>query len=88
LLHQLREAGIRCDCDFVGRSVKAQMREANRQNARFALVLGESELADGTISVKDMAASTQEVLPLADAITKLKIEDADATVARYFAVPD
>ncbi|HVF10687.1 MAG TPA: histidine--tRNA ligase [Abditibacteriaceae bacterium] len=88
ILHQLREAGIRCDCDFVGRSIKAQMREANRQNARFALVLGDNELAEGTVSLKDMAAGTQEVLPLPAAIAKLKLEDADAAVARYFAESD
>ena len=88
VLHQLREAGIRCDCDFVGRSIKAQMREANRQNARFALVLGENELSSGTLAVKEMATSTQEVLSMAAAIAKLKLVGADDAVARYFAHED
>jgi histidyl-tRNA synthetase len=47
--------------------------------------LGENELASGTLAVKDMATSIQEVLPLAAAIAKLKLTDADDTVARYFA---
>ena len=72
ILRGLRAAGIRCDCDFVGRSVKAQMREANRQAARFTLLLGDNELATGEIAVKDMAAGTQETMPLAAAIDKLK----------------
>jgi histidyl-tRNA synthetase len=72
ILHQLRGAGISCDCDFVGRGVKAQMREANRQAARFTLLLGDDELAQGTIAVKDMATSVQESLPLEAAIEKLK----------------
>jgi histidyl-tRNA synthetase len=72
ILKQLRDAGIRCDCDFVGRSVKAQMREANRQNARYVLLLGEDELAQGAIALKDMAEGNQEVMPLDQAITVLK----------------
>lgn len=72
ILHQLREAGIRVDSDFVGRSVKAQMRESNRQGARYTLILGESELAANSIAVKNMEAGTQEVLPLAEAIELLK----------------
>lgn len=73
VLHALRAAGIACDCDFVGRSMRAQMREANRQNARFALILGEDELAKNLIALKDMEAGTQDVLLLSDAIEKLKL---------------
>lgn len=72
ILWQLREGGVMCDIDFVGRSMKAQMREANRQKARFALIMGESELATQSIAVKDMESGEQEVLPIADAIEKLK----------------
>lgn len=84
VLKQLREAGIRADCDFVGRSIKAQMREANRQTAQFALILGDNELAENTIALKDMTAGTQEVLPMQQAIEKLKIANADEEVSRYF----
>lgn len=63
VLRCLREAGVLCDSDFVGRSVRAQMREANRQNARFALMLGDNELESGTIAVKDMVTGEQEVMP-------------------------
>ncbi len=84
ILHRLRAAGISADCDFVGRSVKAQMREANRQQACFALLLGDNEMAAGTITLRDLNASTQGELPLEAAIEKLKSFDADATVARYF----
>lgn len=77
LLKQLREAGIRCDSDFVGRSVKAQMREANRQAARYTLLLGSDELAQETIALKDMAASTQETLPRDAAVTRLQAAQRD-----------
>jgi histidyl-tRNA synthetase len=85
VLSRLRRAGIRSDCDFVGRSLRAQMREANRQNARFALILGDNELAEDKVAVKDMAAGTQEIVPTPQAIQKLQEASADETVARYFA---
>ena len=84
VLRALRDAGIRCDSDFVGRSMRAQMREANRQNARFALIVGESELAENALAVKNMESGEQEILPMAQAIEKLKMADGDALVAGYF----
>jgi histidyl-tRNA synthetase len=71
ILHQFRENGITCDCDYVGRSMRAQMREANRQQARFALILGGDELANNTIAVKDMESGEQKVLSLQEAIELL-----------------
>lgn len=47
------------------RSLKAQMRAANRAGARWALILGSNELASGTVVCKDMAASQQETIPRA-----------------------
>ena len=72
LLHQLRAAGISCDCDFVGRSVKAQMREANRQGAPFVLMLGEDELAQGKVTLKNMADSSQQLVTMDEAIAVLQ----------------
>ena len=48
------------------------MREANRQNARFTLLLGDDEIAAGTVALKDMQSSTQTTLLLSDAIEQLK----------------
>ncbi len=72
ILRELRVAGVQVDCDFVGRSMRAQMREANRQNASFALIVGETELEENSLAVKNMQEGTQEVLPIAEAIEKLK----------------
>ncbi len=72
LLHQLRAAGIRCDSDLAGRGMRAQMRESNRQNARFTLILGADELAQNTIAVKNMESGEQETLSRDDAIAELK----------------
>ncbi len=50
----LRGRGISVELDYLGRSVKAQMREANRQRARYTVVIGENELKSGRAKLKDM----------------------------------
>ena len=72
ILANLRENGINSDRDFAGRSMRAQMREANRQNARFVLIVGEDELAAGTVSLKNMTLGEQETLEMARAIEILR----------------
>jgi histidyl-tRNA synthetase len=71
ILSGLRAAGLRADMDFAGKSFKSQMRAADRSGARFALILGDDELAAGTISVKDMESASQEIVPIADCARRL-----------------
>lgn len=59
LVTGLRQAGLRGDMDFEGRSLKAQMREANRSGARCALILGSEEARRGVVKVKDMRGGTE-----------------------------
>ena len=54
LLARVRAAGLSADMDFEGRSLKAQLRAANRRNALVCLILGEDELSRGEVTVKDM----------------------------------
>ncbi|MCD6520087.1 MAG: histidine--tRNA ligase [Anaerolineae bacterium] len=54
LLSEVREAGIRAIISFGDRSLKAQLRNANREQVRYALVLGEDELAAGEVLLQDM----------------------------------
>jgi histidyl-tRNA synthetase len=62
-LKKIRRAGLRAEQDMLSRSVKAQMREANRQNAAFVILLGEDELNKKTFSVKLMEQGTQVEIP-------------------------
>ena len=64
LVRAVRSAGLSCDCDLVGRSLKAQMREANRSRARFALIVGDDELAANVVALKDLDSATQTSLSL------------------------
>ena len=64
LAETLRTAGLRVEVALGGRSMKAQMKAADRSGARFALVVGDDEIAAGTVSVRDLAAFTQETVAL------------------------
>jgi histidyl-tRNA synthetase len=64
ILAQLRAQGICADTDYENKSLKAAMRKANDLAARFVLILGDDELKEKTIMLKDMTTSTQEKIPL------------------------
>lgn len=50
----LRDNGIYAQCDTVGRSVKAQMKYANKIDSKFSLILGENEISENKANVKNM----------------------------------
>ncbi|MCX7985196.1 MAG: histidine--tRNA ligase [Bacteroidetes bacterium] len=56
---ELRARGIAVELDYQGRSIKAQMREANKQGARYVLVLGSNELVSGKGMVKEMVSGKE-----------------------------
>jgi len=60
----LRRAGLSGDMDFEGRSLKAQMRTANKAGARYALLIGPEEAEKGMVKVKDMKEGSERLLPL------------------------
>jgi len=62
LARDLRREGLRCEVGTRGGSLKSQLRRANALGARVVLILGESELADGVVQVKDLEGHTQERL--------------------------
>jgi len=64
LVQDLRRAGLPAATDYAGRSLKAQMKEANRQGAWFALIIGEDELARNEATLRDMRTATQEAVKL------------------------
>lgn len=56
---QLRKAGISADMDYTGRKLKAQMKSADRKQAAFVIIVGESELQSGKAALKEMATGEQ-----------------------------
>jgi len=75
LAQELRVAGVAADLDFEGRSLKAQMRSANRMNARYALIVGEDELASGAVTVRDMGTSNQEKVARDKLLNRLRADE-------------
>jgi histidyl-tRNA synthetase len=64
LARALRGAGLRVVTGDASRSLRAQLRHANALGAHYALVLGAKELADGTITVRDLSDASQQTLPI------------------------
>lgn len=72
LLGALREAGIRSDMDYMDRKMKAQMKSADRLDARTVVLIGEDEVTEGVAILKNMADGAQEKVPVAELVQKLK----------------
>ncbi|CQR46941.1 Histidine--tRNA ligase [Paraliobacillus sp. PM-2] len=72
LVYTLRKAGIQVDKDYQGKKFKAQFKTADRLNAKYVLILGEEELANNVVNVKDMATGEQKQIRIADIETTLE----------------
>jgi histidyl-tRNA synthetase len=64
LMSQLQRQGVRVESDLEGKSLKSQMRRADKVRSRFSLIVGEEELARGEGMLKDMDAGSQEPILL------------------------
>jgi len=71
LAKQLRRRGWTCEVDGRGLSVKAMLRRANSLGSTLALLIGDSELERGVVTVKNLAAHEQDEVPLEDAAATL-----------------
>jgi histidyl-tRNA synthetase len=76
LSYVLRDAGIGARLAFARdrRSMKSQMREANRKRARFVLVIGESELEDGMVTIRPLDGGDQITIPVDAVVDWLVIQ--------------
>ena len=71
LVGDLRAAGIGALISFGERSLKAQLRQANRQEVAFALIIGEREAEAGQVTVRDMVKGEQHPVALEEVTTWL-----------------
>ena len=71
LVHDLRLLGISADYDKLDRSVKAQMKQANKLGCKYSLIIGDNEIAEGKVMLKNMAlGESVEVALSAEEIAK------------------
>jgi histidyl-tRNA synthetase len=86
LARELRAAGLSVVGDVDGRSLKSQIKFADRQQARFVAIIGDDEIAAETVTVRNMASAEQSAVPRAavvqDLWTNAKILDTDAAQRR------
>jgi histidyl-tRNA synthetase len=69
----LRAAGVRADRAFDGRSMKSQMKSADRSGARLALLVGEDEVAQGTVSLRHLRGDEpQETVSRGDVVDRVR----------------
>jgi histidyl-tRNA synthetase len=71
LSYKLNRAGVRTLIDYEGRSLKAQMRRADKLGARYVLIVGEDEQLRGQAILRDMEEKKQEEIPLAALFEKI-----------------
>ncbi len=66
IISALRKQGLSVDCDIVGRSLKAQMKYADKIGAKYTLMLGDTEIETGKANIKCMQNSTQTEIELSE----------------------
>ena len=73
IMNFLQRQGVSVEIDYEGKSLKSQMRRADKFNSRFTLIVGEEELAKGLVILKDMDRGEQEETKLLDAVILEKV---------------
>lgn len=64
LVQHLRDLQVEAEMDYEGRSLKSQMRRADKSGARYVLIVGEDEMNRGEAQLRDLREKTQKILPL------------------------
>ncbi len=72
VFEELRKAGLKAGEAFAKDSIKGQMEIANKKNAKFAVIIGQKEVIDGTAIIRDMDAGTQEIIDVRKVIHELQ----------------
>ena len=70
LAHEARSQGMAVDLDYMGRSAKGQMKQAGRSGARYAFIVGQEELLDAAVTVRDLGTGEESRVPRVDAVAR------------------
>ena len=72
LLNDLRKNGVKADKDYLNRKIKGQMKQADRLNAKYTIVIGDQELENNSIAIKNMTTGDSENIQLDQLINYFK----------------
>ena len=71
-VEKLREAGIYAEKDIMGRSLKAQLKYADKKQSKFVITIGDNEIETGKASLKNMATGEVEEINLNEIASVMK----------------
>jgi len=73
LLNDIQKSGLDLivTMDYRGRSMKAQLRTADKENFRWAVIIGDDEVQQGTVTLRDMDSSEQKTIPRSELVSRL-----------------
>lgn len=71
-LAQLRREGLKVAMDYLGRSVKSQMKRADKMNANYSIILGDNELNDDFATIREMKSGEQEEIKLSNLVDEMR----------------
>ncbi len=69
---ELRQAGLSTDIDLMGRSLSKSMKHANTINARRTVIVGEKEMSQGAVALRDMITGEQTMVKRDELVATLK----------------
>jgi histidyl-tRNA synthetase len=72
IINQLHLQGIRAELDYEGKSLKSQMRRADKLKSQYVLILGEDELKQGKAVLRNMGSKVQEEIAIKEIVNTLK----------------
>jgi len=72
LAQELRDKGVWAELDYEGKSLKSQMRKADRLQTPLVIILGEEELKKNQVIIRDMATKVQEEIPMGRIVDRIK----------------
>jgi Histidyl-tRNA synthetase len=64
LTNELRRAGISTEMDYSDKSLKSQMKRADKLNTSFTLIIGDKEIDEKRVELRNMNTKNQQVLPM------------------------
>jgi len=71
LTNDLRHNNLSSECDMLRRSMRAQMREANKLGAKYAIIIGENELQQNQVQLKDLVSGKQKTIDMSSIVSHM-----------------
>jgi histidyl-tRNA synthetase len=71
IVSQLREHGLSCEINALERSLKAQMKQANKLSSHYVVIIGEDEVNSGQVLLKDMHSGEQQLVDFSEVYNKI-----------------